>query len=158
MNLVKILPLVFLLFIMACKPNAGTQVQKDIKEVEATEKTTAVENSTKEEGILEARSTNATYRGVLPCDDCEGIKTKYVVMSDYTVTKVEIRMGDSKNVRQSSGEWEALSNNRVRISYKNPDMNTQYFKLLPTGGIRLLKSYSEEYPSSEWKKYELKKQ
>lgn len=67
------------------------------------------ENSTDYDGI---------YRGILPCADCEGIKTTIYINRDSTFKITENYLGKSENAVETSGtySWTKMGNAIVLIS------------------------------------------
>lgn len=65
------------------------------------------------------------YRGILPCADCEGIKTTIYINRDQTYKLEEIYMGKSNDAIESSGNysWNKAGNT---IILKSPSENRSY--------------------------------
>ncbi|MGF1683276.1 copper resistance protein NlpE [Photobacterium minamisatsumaniensis] len=70
---------------------------------------------------------NGTYTGVLPCADCEGIKTELVLQLDGTFTLVEVYLGKEKGTFEQEGtfNWNAAGNTVSLVGGK--DEAVQYF-------------------------------
>lgn len=86
---------------------------------------TTANNSTKPivEESHQAENTldyDGIYRGVLPCADCEGIKTTIYINRDNTFKIVENYLGKSENAIETSGtySWTKMGNS---IILKSPD-------------------------------------
>ena len=67
-----------------------------------------------------------TYRGTLPCADCEGIKTTVVLNTDNTFTLQQDYLGKPESKMESSGKffWNKDGN---AIILKNTQDETQFF-------------------------------
>lgn len=70
---------------------------------------------------------NGTYKGVLPCADCEGIDTELVINKDYTFVLKSIYLGKDEAVFETKGtfKWNdegseitTISENKDSRSYK----------------------------------------
>ena len=86
--------LLFILFFGSCKENNSKKT---------TTTTTLGDNS------QNALDWAGTYKGILPCADCEGIETKIILNENATYQKTEKYLGENENIFQEEGnfEWNA---------------------------------------------------
>jgi uncharacterized lipoprotein NlpE involved in copper resistance/heat shock protein HslJ len=68
-----------------------------------------------------------TYEGILPCADCEGIKTALILNKDLTYELFTLYLGKSNETFQSSGTfiWDDKGTNITLIN-ENSEWNQQY--------------------------------
>lgn len=103
------------------------------------------------------------FVGVLPCDDCDGIRTELLLRSDGTFRLTETYLGRiaSRPVVEV-GQWTTLRGNArdldavvYRINHDKLTTARNYL-LLPDGNIKQVDENQEEFPSAE--NYTLEKQ
>lgn len=75
-----------------------------------------------------------TYKGMLPCEDCEGIETQITLKSDGKYSREEVYVGKSKTPLMGAGvyEWNEAGS-EVRL--KSPSGNHKTFKVVENGLI-----------------------
>lgn len=59
------------------------------------------------------------YQGVLPCADCEGIKTTLLFKEDYSFEKSTIYLGKEANFNTDKGQWSLLNDTTVALQEKS---------------------------------------
>lgn len=116
---------------------------------------TANSNSVSVSPDKSANSSDPTgiYRGILPCADCEGIKTEIKLNKDLTFESAGIYLGKSDQVYRSSGtfSWNETNNTITFKSEKEPTEQSRYLvgenKLikLDAEGKRIEGALSEMY-------------
>lgn len=75
-----------------------------------TKKEESVINPTEKEVIDEHNAKNSldilgTYKGVLPCADCEGIETEITLLKDETYTKKTKYLGKDEKASEELGDY-----------------------------------------------------
>ncbi len=103
----------------------------------------------------QATSGTMHFIGVLPCNDCDGIRTELELRPNGTFTIEETNLGKiATQPRFQIGNWTTLRGTArdlkavvYQINHDRLD-GSKYFLLLPDGNIRLLDSQQNEIPSS----------
>jgi heat shock protein HslJ len=133
-QLLSILILIFAFSINSCKTSRKTTANK-IEPV--------VDNS------MNSSDWNGTYFGVLPCADCNGIKTKIVLNEDLTFNITAQYQGKSDSVFSEKGKFEWNDEGNA-ITLDN--LNQQTYKVgenvlfhLDKNGNRISGDLSEKY-------------
>lgn len=121
-----------------------------------TKKEESVIKNNQKEVIDEHNAKNSldilgTYKGVLPCADCEGIETEITLSKDETYTKKTKYLGKDEKVFEELGDytWKADGNT---LSLEGIDSDpVQYFvsenslTQLDTEGNKITGDLSEKY-------------
>jgi len=68
---------------------------------------------TKGENSMNSVDWQGSYLGILPCADCEGIKTRIVLNKDLSYTLETMYMGKDNNVFESRGKFEWVENGGI---------------------------------------------
>ena len=85
------------LFFAACSEVSNTEVvEKTTVAVDDSEVTKIVDGATAQNSL----DVVGTYKGVLPCADCEGMETMIELKSDSTYSRVITYLGKRKIVLQ----------------------------------------------------------
>lgn len=92
-----------------------------------------------------------TYTGILPCADCEGIKTEIILNKDLTYIMRKSYLGKDEKIYETSGlfTWNAEGNTIILSGIK--DAPNQYFvgenKLiqLDMDGLRITGNLADNY-------------
>ncbi|ENX59022.1 MULTISPECIES: copper resistance protein NlpE [Acinetobacter] len=100
---------------------------------------------------------NGTYTGVLPCADCEGIKTELKLNLDktYEIKETYLGKGDGKAF-ESKGSFAFDSKNTSVIELDKAGDNRKYF--VAEGYLKALDMEGKEITGELADKYELKKE
>ncbi|NNP76849.1 copper resistance protein NlpE [Acinetobacter sp. Ac_3412] len=100
---------------------------------------------------------NGTYTGVLPCADCEGIKTELKLNLDktYEIKETYLGKGDGKAF-ESKGSFAFDSKNTSIIELDKAGDNRKYF--VAEGYLKALDIEGKEITGELADKYELKKE
>jgi len=111
----RIYQIAFCLLLMACSTN------KSVKEIPpAINEDNIVDDHNSQNSLV----WQGTYRGVLPCADCEGIKIEIKLNSDYSFSKTSQYLGkdDSLIVENGTFSWNESGSN-ILI---NENLDQQY--------------------------------
>lgn len=104
-----------------------TSCKKDstVKIDENTTDSTAVEVTIDEHNAMNSLDYQGTYKGSLPCADCESIETT-IILTDDSFVKEVVYKGKSKEIFRESGsfEWNKEGNTITLIGIEKPN---QYF-------------------------------
>lgn len=100
---------------------------------------------------------NGTYKGVLPCADCEGIETELELNADktYELKETYLGKGDGKAF-ESKGSFQFDANNTSVIELDKTGDNRKYF--VAEGYLKVLDMEGNEITGDLADKYELKKE
>ncbi|WP_232333172.1 copper resistance protein NlpE N-terminal domain-containing protein [Mariniflexile maritimum] len=99
---------------------AITSCHSNKKNAETPQATQIADTHTSENSL----DWQGTYQGVLPCADCEGIKTTITLNNDLTFKIKEVYLGKKEGVFESKGTFKWLSNGqKITLS----DNNRNYF-------------------------------
>ena len=100
---------------------------------------------------------NGTYKGVLPCADCEGIKTELELNSDktYEIKETYLAKGDGKPF-ESKGSFQFDSKNSSIIELDKAGDSRKYF--VAEGYLKALDIDGKEITGDLADKYQLKKE
>lgn len=139
-------------FLVACSKadnkNNQEQAPTAASEVVAVDSTHTAENSL---------DWNGTYKGVLPCADCEGIETELELNADktYELKETYLGKGDGKAF-ESKGSFQFDANNTSVIELDKTGDNRKYF--VAEGYLKALDMEGNEITGDLAEKYELKKE
>ncbi|GAB00845.1 MULTISPECIES: copper resistance protein NlpE [Acinetobacter] len=139
-------------FLVACSKadnkNNQEQALTAASEVVAVDSTHTAENSL---------DWNGTYKGVLPCADCEGIETELELNADktYELKETYLGKGDGKAF-ESKGSFQFDANNTSIIELDKTGDNRKYF--VAEGYLKALDMEGNEITGDLADKYELKKE
>ena len=99
---------------------------------------------------------NGTYKGILPCADCEGIKTELELNSDktYEIKETYLGKGDGKPF-ESKGSFQFDSKNSSIIELDKAGDSRKYF--VAEGYLKALDLEGNEITGALADKYQLKK-
>lgn len=104
----KIFPFGFLLFaIVGCNTNSTTESKNSSTDTPAVSAPVTGDNS------MNALDWQGTYKGIVPCADCEGIETVITIGADslYTLTLNYLGKKDAVAVKKSGRfNWNATGN------------------------------------------------
>lgn len=100
---------------------------------------------------------NGTYKGALPCADCEGIRTELELNLDktYELKETYLGKGDGKAF-ESKGKFTFDSKNGSIIELDKTGDNRKYF--VAEGYLKALDTEGKEITGELAEKYELKKE
>ncbi|MGB5887821.1 MAG: copper resistance protein NlpE [Acinetobacter venetianus] len=139
-------------FLVACSKadNKNNQEQTPTAASEAV----AVDSAHTAENSLD---WNGTYKGVLPCADCEGIETELELNADktYELKETYLGKGDGKAF-ESKGSFQFDTNNTSVIELDKTGDNRKYF--VAEGYLKALDMEGNEITGDLADKYELKKE
>ncbi|MFG0586934.1 copper resistance protein NlpE [Acinetobacter sp. YQ_14] len=139
-------------FLVACSKtdNKNNQEQTPTAASEAV----AVDSAHTAENSLD---WNGTYKGVLPCADCEGIETELELNADktYELKETYLGKGDGKAF-ESKGSFQFDANNTSVIELDKTGDNRKYF--VAEGYLKVLDMEGNEITGDLADKYELKKE
>ncbi len=139
-------------FLVACSKadNKNNQEQTPTAASEAV----AVDSAHTAENSLD---WNGTYKGVLPCADCEGIETELELNTDktYELKETYLGKGDGKAF-ESKGSFQFDANNTSVIELDKTGDNRKYF--VAEGYLKALDMEGNEITGDLADKYELKKE
>ena len=139
-------------FLVACSKadNKNNQEQTPTAASEAV----AVDSAHTAENSLD---WNGTYKGVLPCADCEGIETELELNTDktYELKETYLGKGDGKAF-ESKGSFQFDANNTSVIKLDKTGDNRKYF--VAEGYLKALDMEGNEITGDLADKYELKKE
>ena len=139
-------------FLVACSKtdNKNNQEQTPTAASEAV----AVDSAHTAENSLD---WNGTYKGVLPCADCEGIETELELNADktYELKETYLGKGDGKAF-ESKGGFQFDANNTSIIELDKTGDNRKYF--VAEGYLKALDMEGNEITGDLAEKYELKKE
>lgn len=140
------------IFLVACSKadNKNNQEQTPTAASEAV----AVDSAHTAENSLD---WNGTYKGVLPCADCEGIETELELNADktYELKETYLGKGDGKAF-ESKGSFQFDANNTSVIKLDKTGDNRKYF--VAEGYLKALDMEGNEITGDLADKYELKKE
>ncbi len=140
------------IFLVACSKadnkNNQEQTPTAASEVVAVDSAHTAENSL---------DWNGTYKGVLPCADCEGIETELELNADktYELKETYLGKGDGKAF-ESKGSFQFDANNTSIIELDKTGDNRKYF--VAEGYLKALDMEGNEITGDLADKYELKKE
>jgi uncharacterized lipoprotein NlpE involved in copper resistance len=139
------------IFFTACGEVSNTEV------VEET--TVVVEDSAVTKIVDGATAQNSldvvgTYKGVLPCADCEGMETIIELKSDSTYSRVIKYLGKKENSFTASGKWTWINGSTISLGSIKEGPN-QYF--VAEGKLIQLDMSGKRITGELAAKYELKK-
>ena len=100
---------------------------------------------------------NGTYKGILPCADCEGIKTELELNSDttYEIKETYLGKGDGKPF-ESKGSFQFDNKNSSIIELDKAGDSRKYF--VAEGYLKALDMDGKEITGDLADKYQLKKE
>ena len=100
---------------------------------------------------------NGTYKGILPCADCEGIKTELELNSDktYEIKETYLGKGDGKPF-ESKGSFQFDNKNSSIIELDKAGDSRKYF--VAEGYLKALDLEGNEITGDLADKYQLKKE
>lgn len=140
------------IFLVACSKadNKNNQEQTPTAASEAV----AVDSAHTAENSLD---WNGTYKGVLPCADCEGIETELELNADktYELKETYLGKGDGKAF-ESKGSFQFDANKTSVIELDKTGDNRKYF--VAEGYLKALDMEGNEITGDLADKYELKKE
>lgn len=98
--------------------------------------------------VSEARLMEATWQGVLPCTDCDGIQTRLRLVADGQGRRYELQeaylSGDGGAQFESQGEWSeetAVIDGAQTVVYRLDIQGaSRWFSLEPDGALELLET------------------
>lgn len=129
----RLAPLLLLLLLAACRPGGGdapAPAQED-PEVAAAPEAPPVEGD---------QDFEATWSGVLPCADCDGIETRITLSRAGGEARFELEerylgAADTGTFLQA-GTWEARRDEDGQVTYRlDPEGGDQRWRTLPDGGL-----------------------
>lgn len=138
-------------FFTACGEVSNTEVaEKTTVVVEDSEVTTIVDGATAQNSL----DVVGTYKGVLPCADCEGMETTIELKSDSTYSRVIKYLGKKENSFTASGKWTWINGSTISLGSIKEGPN-QYF--VAEGKLIQLDMSGKRITGELAAKYELKK-
>jgi len=142
------------LFFIACeeKPTTTQVVVSDTTyEVDSSEMLQVVDGANAQNSLDVA----GTYKGVLPCADCEGMETTIELKTDSTYSRIIKYLGKKENGFTASGKWTWINGSVISLGSIKEGPN-QYF--VAEGKLIQLDMSGNRITGELAAKYELKKQ
>ncbi|EOR08781.1 copper resistance protein NlpE [Acinetobacter genomosp. 15BJ] len=143
------------IFLVACNKAETPKTDEQTPPATSTESSTEVVDSahTAENSL----DWNGTYKGALPCADCEGIETELELNQDKTFELKETYLGkgDGKAF-ESKGSFKFDSQNTSIIELDKAGDGRKYF--VAEGYLKALDMEGKEITGELAEKYELKKE
>ncbi|UUM26000.1 copper resistance protein NlpE N-terminal domain-containing protein [Acinetobacter colistiniresistens] len=143
------------IFLVACNKAETPKTDEQTPPAMSTESSSEVVDSahTAENSL----DWNGTYKGVLPCADCEGIETQLQLNLDktYTLKETYLGKGDGKAF-ESKGKFTFDSKNTSVIELDKAGDGRKYF--VAEGYLKALDTEGKEITGELAEKYELQKQ
>ena len=142
------------LVLVACSKTENKKVEEQTPvTTEAASEATVADTAHTAENSLD---WNGTYKGVLPCADCEGIKTELELNSDktYEIKETYLGKGDGKPF-ESKGSFQFDSKNSSIIELDKAGDSRKYF--VAEGYLKALDLEGNEITGALADKYQLKK-
>jgi copper homeostasis protein (lipoprotein) len=141
-----------LVFFTACGEVSNTKVvEKTTVVVEDSEVTKIVDGANAQNSL----DVVGTYKGVLPCADCEGMETMIELKSDSTYSRVIKYLGKKENSFTAPGKWTWVNGSTISLRSIKEGPN-QYF--VAEGKLIQLDMSGNRITGDLATKYELKKQ
>lgn len=145
------------IFLVACSKTENKKTEEKAQTSatsEAVAETTVADNAHTAENALD---WNGTYKGVLPCADCEGIETELELNSDktYEIKETYLGKGDGKPF-ESKGSFQFDSKNPSVIELDQAGDGRKYF--VAEGYLKALDLEGNEITGELADKYQLKKE
>jgi hypothetical protein len=143
------------LVLVACNKTENKKVEEQTPATtETVSKATVADTAHTTENALD---WNGTYKGVLPCADCEGIKTELELNSDktYEIKETYLGKGDGKQF-ESKGSFQFDSKNSSIIELDKAGDSRKYF--VAEGYLKALDLEGNEITGDLADKYQLKKE
>lgn len=138
-------------FFTACGEVSNTEVVEETKVVvEDSAVTKIVDGATAQNSL----DVVGTYKGVLPCADCEGMETIIELKSDSTYSRVIKYLGKKENSFTASGKWTWINGSTISLGSIKEGPN-QYF--VAEGKLIQLDMSGKRITGELAAKYELKK-
>ncbi|ENX12615.1 hypothetical protein F895_02992 [Acinetobacter sp. CIP 64.2] len=143
------------IFLVACNKAETPKTDEQTPPAMSTESSSEVVDSahTAENSL----DWNGTYKGVLPCADCEGIETQLQLNLDktYTLKETYLGKGDGKAF-ENKGKFTFDSKNTSVIELDKAGDGRKYF--VAEGYLKALDTEGKEITGELAEKYELQKQ
>ena len=142
------------LVLVACSKTENKKVEEQTPvTTEAASEATVADTAHTAENLLD---WNGTYKGVLPCADCEGIKTELELNSDktYEIKETYLGKGDGKPF-ESKGSFQFDSKNSSIIELDKAGDSRKYF--VAEGYLKALDLEGNEITGALADRYQLKK-
>lgn len=142
------------LVLVACSKTENKKVEEQTPATtEAVSEATVADNAHTAENALD---WNGAYKGILPCADCEGIKTELELNSDktYEIKETYLGKGDGKPF-ESKGSFQFDSKNLSIIELDKAGDSRKYF--VAEGYLKALDMDGKEITGDLADKYQLKK-
>ncbi|MFW1838415.1 MULTISPECIES: copper resistance protein NlpE [Acinetobacter] len=143
------------IFLVACNKAETPKTDEQTPAATSTENSAEVVDSahTAENSL----DWNGTYKGVLPCADCEGIETELELNLDktYELKETYLGKGDGKAF-ESKGSFTFDSKNTSIIELDKAGDGRKYF--VAEGYLKALDTEGKEITGELADKYELKKE
>ncbi|MBC9230286.1 copper resistance protein NlpE N-terminal domain-containing protein [bacterium SPL81] len=145
------------IFLVGCSKTENKKTEEQTPAVatsDAASEATVVDNAHTAENALD---WNGTYKGVLPCADCEGIETELELNSDktYEIKETYLGKGDGKPF-ESKGSFQFDSKNPSIIELDKAGDSRKYF--VAEGYLKALDLEGKEITGDLADKYQLKKE
>ncbi|AVZ85392.1 copper resistance protein NlpE [Acinetobacter sp. WCHA45] len=143
------------LVLAACSKTENKKVEEQTPNTtEAVSEATVSDTAHTTENALD---WNGTYKGILPCADCEGIKTELELNSDktYEIKETYLGKGDGKRF-ESKGSFQFDNKNSSIIELDKAGDSRKYF--VAEGYLKALDMDGKEITGDLADKYQLKKE
>ena len=143
------------LVLVACSKTENKKVEEQTPATtETVSEATIADTAHTTENALD---WNGTYKGILPCADCEGIKTELELNSDktYEIKETYLGKGDGKPF-ESKGSFQFDSKNSSIIELDKAGDSRKYF--VAEGYLKALDLEGNEITGDLADKYQLKKE
>ena len=142
------------LVLVACSKTENKKVEEQTPATtETVSEATVADTAHTAENALD---WNGTYKGILPCADCEGIKTELELNSDktYEIKETYLGKGDGKPF-ESKGSFQFDSKNSSIIELDKAGDSRKYF--VAEGYLKALDLEGNEITGDLADRYQLKK-
>lgn len=143
------------LVLVACSKTENKKVEEQTPATtETVSEATVADTAHTAENALD---WNGTYKGILPCADCEGIKTELELNSDktYEIKETYLGKGDGKPF-ESKGSFQFDNKNSSIIELDKAGDSRKYF--VAKGYLKALDMDGKEITGDLADKYQLKKE
>ena len=120
----QILASILALILAGCSLNKAPVQEATVQDKNMTQKPAVIQPEKKETKIAVSNAIFSTFHTILPCPDCEGIKTILTLNKDKTYVKSMLYIAKDPKFSQEVGTFEINAN---IITLKSADGKTQFF-------------------------------
>jgi len=112
--------------VYGCKQASEQTVQTDESEVQQAAQTPKIHKPDMHSSAT-SLDWHGTYKGVVPCADCEGIATTLTLNMDYSYTLISKYLGKSEDLFEETGSFDWNDLGSVVILSSNQGKSKQFF-------------------------------